>query len=137
MEILEIIIGLLLVAAAGVLVAVVLFQEAKSDRLSGAVAGAGGDTYWSKGKGKSQDKLKERITLIVSICFVVVVLALYILQPWKARINHGDFENIKDYTGSVTTTAAPTTTVTPSTTGAATTTVAPVTTTAPVTTVAP
>ena len=51
MEILEIILVVLMIAAAAVLVFAVLRQSSKSQGLSGAIGGGSSDTYYGQGKG--------------------------------------------------------------------------------------
>ena len=63
------------------LVVAVLMQSSKDHRLSGAIAG-GADTFFGKTKGNTMDKLFSKLTIIGSIVFVVVVIALYVLINW-------------------------------------------------------
>ena len=63
------------------LVFTVLMQSSKDHRLSGAIAG-GADTFFGKTKGNTMDKLFSKLTIIGSIVFVVVVVALYVLINW-------------------------------------------------------
>lgn len=63
------------------LVVAVLMQSSKDHKLSGAIAG-GADTFFGKNKGNSMDKLFSKLTIIGSIVFVVIVVALYVLINW-------------------------------------------------------
>ena len=63
------------------LVVAVLMQSSKDHRLSGAIAG-GADTFFGKTKGNTLDKLFSKLTIIGSIVFVVIVVALYVLINW-------------------------------------------------------
>ena len=65
------------------LVFTVLMQSSKDHRLSGAIAG-GADTFFGKSKGNTMDKLFSKLTIVGSIVFVVIVLAMYILINWHA-----------------------------------------------------
>lgn len=69
--------GLLLVMALFLVVAV-LFQSGKDKRLSGSIAG-GAETFFGKAKGSSMDKMLSKLTTIVSIVFMIVVIAMYIV----------------------------------------------------------
>lgn len=69
--------GLLLVMALFLVVAV-LFQSGKDKRLSGSIAG-GAETFFGKAKGSSMDKMLSKLTTIVSIIFMIVVIAMYIV----------------------------------------------------------
>ena len=58
---------------------VVLMQSGKSAGLSGAIAG-GADTFLSKNKAKSVDAKLARWTKWVAIAWVVLTLALCLMQ---------------------------------------------------------
>ena len=62
-----------------VLVAVVMLQSGKSAGLSGAIAG-GADTFLSKNKAKSVDAKLARWTKWVAIAWVVLTMALCLMQ---------------------------------------------------------
>lgn len=74
---LEIVLGIIILVAAAVLVAFVLLQSGKDKRLSGTIAGAA-ETFFSKGKSKTADKMLARITTVLSFVFVVAVVVLYV-----------------------------------------------------------
>lgn len=96
---LEIIIGVLLILVSIFLIVAVLFQSSKNARLSGAIAG-GAETFFGKAKGKTIDKKLNKLTIIISIVFAVVVLAIYAIQPGKAKISY-DYNSLKDYIAGV------------------------------------
>jgi len=75
---LEITLGIITLALAVVLVALVLLQSGKDKRLSGTIAGAA-ETFFAKGKSKTRDKILSRVTTVLSFVFVVLVVVLYIL----------------------------------------------------------
>ena len=56
----------------------VLMQSGKDSRLSGAIAG-GMDTFFGKSKASTWERKLSVATIIVSILFVLAVLALYVL----------------------------------------------------------
>jgi len=62
------------------LIAVILLQSGKSAGLSGALSGGGGDTFLSKNKAHTLDARLAQMTKWVAIGFVVVTLALNLLQ---------------------------------------------------------
>lgn len=74
---LEIILGIIIIALAAVLIALVLLQSGKDKRLSGTIAGAA-ETFFAKGKSKTRDKILARITTVMSFVFVILVVAFYI-----------------------------------------------------------
>ena len=61
------------------LIAIVMLQSGKSAGLSGAIAG-GADTFLSKNKAKSVDAKLARWTKWVAIAWVVLTLALCLMQ---------------------------------------------------------
>lgn len=73
----EIVMGIAVIAIAVALIALVLLQSGKDKRLSGTIAGAA-ETFFSKGKSKTADKLLARITTVLSFVFVVAVVVLYV-----------------------------------------------------------
>ncbi|MBP3370162.1 MAG: preprotein translocase subunit SecG [Clostridia bacterium] len=69
----EIALGIILIVLAVVLVTCVLLQSGKDKKLSSAITGSA-DTFFSKGKSKSKDKMLSRITTILSVVFVVLTV---------------------------------------------------------------
>lgn len=70
----EIALGILLIVLAAVLVVCVLLQSGKDKKLSSTITGSA-DTFFSKGKSKSKDKMLSTVTTILAIVFVVVAFA--------------------------------------------------------------
>lgn len=75
----EIAFGIVLMVAALFLIIAVLMQSGKSNKLSGTIAG-GAETFFGKTKGKSIDKMFSKLTTIVAVCFVVLVVVVYVIQ---------------------------------------------------------
>ena len=78
MEVLQYVLGGVLIALAVALTVMVLFQSAKDKRLSGTIAG-GAETFFGKSKGSSLDKLLSKLTVVVSILVVILTVALVIV----------------------------------------------------------
>lgn len=74
-----IMLGILLVCAVIIIVAVTL-QKTSEDGLSSTIAG-GADTYYGKEKAATGQKKLYKWTMIASIIFAVAVLAAYVIQP--------------------------------------------------------
>ena len=70
----EIALGILLIVLAAVLIVCVLLQSGKDKKLSSTITGSA-DTFFSKGKSKSKDKMLSTVTTILAIVFVVVAFA--------------------------------------------------------------
>ena len=94
-----ILIGILLVAAVFIVVAVTM-QRSEKDGLSGTIVG-GTETYYGKEKSVKKDKVLYKWTLIVSIIFAVAVLVVYIIQPDFHSTSYGldQWQKLSDYSG--------------------------------------
>ena len=69
--------GILLVLAVAIVI-LVLLQQGKDKKLSGAIAG-GSDTFYGKSKSADKDKVLSTVTAIVSVLFVLIVITMCIL----------------------------------------------------------
>ncbi len=78
MVVLQFVFGGILLALAVAIVALVLMQQGKDKKLSGAIAG-GSDTFYGKNKGADKDKLLSTVTTVAAVLFVVVVVAMYLI----------------------------------------------------------
>ena len=74
----EIVLGIVLCVLAVALVICVLLQSGKEKSLSGTIAGAG-ESFFSKSKGKTKDKMFSRVTTILAFVFAAVVVAMYVV----------------------------------------------------------
>ncbi|MBQ8689788.1 MAG: preprotein translocase subunit SecG [Clostridia bacterium] len=94
-----ILLGILLVAAVFIVVAVTM-QRSEKDGLSGTIVG-GTETYYGKEKSVKKDKVLYKWTLIVSIIFAVAVLVVYIIQPDFHSTSYGldQWQKLSDYSG--------------------------------------
>ena len=78
MNIPQLILSIVDVAAAIFLIAVVLLQSGKSAGLSGAIAGVA-DTFMAKNWAKTWDAKLAKMTKWVAIVFVILTLALSLI----------------------------------------------------------
>lgn len=78
MEVLMIVLGAILLLLAVALVALVLMQQGKDKKLSGAIAG-GSDTFYGKNKTADKDKVMSVVTAIIAVVFVGIVIAMYLI----------------------------------------------------------
>ena len=76
----EFVVGIILIASAVFLVVAVLMQSGKDHNMSGAIAG-GAETFFGKSKGRTIDRVLNKLTTIVAIIFAVLVVICYIVQP--------------------------------------------------------
>ena len=72
------VLGAILLALAIALVVLVLLQQGKDKKLSGAIAG-GSDTFYGKNKTADKDKVMSIATGIIAVVFVGIVIAMYFL----------------------------------------------------------
>ena len=91
-----ILIGVLLISAVAIVVAVI-FQKSK-EGLSGTIVG-GTETYYGKDKAVQKDKVLGKWLLIVSIVFAVAVLVVYVIQPDynSASYDLDQWQTLSDY----------------------------------------
>lgn len=102
----QIIVGIILLIAAVFLVIAVLMQSGKSHNLSGTIAG-GAETFFGKTKAKTWDKVLNKVTTIVAVCFALLVIVVYVIQPNTATDPDDVFDDLADLEqGDTVTTAA-------------------------------
>ncbi len=75
MSVLKYVVGVIFILACAALVVLVLMQEGKSQGL-GAIQGTVENTYWGKNKGRSREGVLKKVTVCLSVAFVVVSLLL-------------------------------------------------------------
>ncbi|MCM8711811.1 preprotein translocase subunit SecG [Clostridium sp. SYSU_GA19001] len=69
-----------LVIISMVLIVSVLLQPSKTSGLSGFIGGGSTDTYYSKNKARTYEAVMARLTVICSILFAAVVIALNLVE---------------------------------------------------------
>lgn len=84
-EIFYLVSSIVLLISAIVLVVVILIQSNSSKGLSGAIAG-GSDTFYGRNKGKSIDKKLMIVTIVLTVLFAILSLAVFSLQTNSATI---------------------------------------------------
>lgn len=78
MTTLEIVFGIILLVMSVFLIVAVLLQSGKDKNLSGTIAG-GAETFFGKSKAKSRDQLLSTLTIIISIVFTILAIAMYLI----------------------------------------------------------
>ena len=76
---LEITLGIILMVLAVALIVCVLLQSGKDKSLSSSITGGASESFFSKGKGKSKDKLFSIATTVLAIVFAIVAIAMVII----------------------------------------------------------
>ena len=82
MEVLEIIVGALVLLVSIAVIAVVLFQSGSRAGVSGAISGVA-DTFLSKDKAKTADKMAAKYTQLLAVVFFVLVIAALAISYFK------------------------------------------------------
>ena len=75
MSVLDYVFGVLFIIICLALVVLVLMQEGKNQGL-GAIQGTVENTYWSKNKGRSREGILKKVTIGLSVLFIVVSILL-------------------------------------------------------------
>jgi len=75
MDVLRVIVTVLYVLICIALVVLVIFQESKTQGLSGSINGVA-ETYWGKNKGRSMEGALEKGTKILAALFIVLSVVL-------------------------------------------------------------
>lgn len=82
MAVLEIIVGVLVLLVSIAVVVVVLFQSGSRAGVNGAISGVA-DTFLSKDKAKTADKLAAKYTKVLAAVFFVLVIAALAIGYFK------------------------------------------------------
>ena len=75
MSALDYVFGVVFIIVCAALVVLVLAQEGKNQGL-GAIQGTVENTYWGKNKGRSREGLLKKVTVVLSVLFVVFSVIL-------------------------------------------------------------
>ena len=75
MNVLGYVFGVLFIIVCLALVVLVLAQEGKNQGL-GAIQGTVENTYWGKNKGRSREGVLKKITIALSVLFIVFAIVL-------------------------------------------------------------
>ena len=75
MSALDYVFGVLFILVCVALVVLVLAQEGKNQGL-GAIQGTVENTYWGRNKGRSREGILKKVTVVLSVLFVVFAVVL-------------------------------------------------------------
>ena len=73
------VLGSILLALTVFLVILILKQTGKEKGLSGTITGGSADTFFGKAGGDSKDKLLSTLTIVGTVVFVAITIALVII----------------------------------------------------------
>ena len=75
MSVLDYVFGVMFIIVCLALVVLVLAQEGKNQGL-GAIQGTVENTYWGRNKGRSKEGVLKKVTVLLSVLFVVFAILL-------------------------------------------------------------
>ena len=75
MNVLGYVFGVLFIIVCVALVVLVLAQEGKNQGL-GAIQGTVENTYWGRNKGRSREGVLKKVTIVLSVLFIVCAIVL-------------------------------------------------------------
>ena len=78
----ELALGIAILVIAVFLIVAVLLQSGKDQSLSGAISGSA-ETFFTKSKARTWDKILSKLTLVISIIFSILVVVMYIYVSTK------------------------------------------------------
>ncbi len=76
MAVTEIVLGIILIIMAVAVIVCVLMQSGKEKSISSTITGGASDSFFSKGKAKSKDKVFSLVTTILTVIFAIFVVAV-------------------------------------------------------------
>ena len=79
MDLMITIFSIVLMILAAALVTCVLMQSGKDKSLSSTITGGASESFFSKGKSKTKEKVLSRITTVLAIVFAIATVVLVIL----------------------------------------------------------
>lgn len=82
MTVLSIILAVVDILICLAIIMLVVAQEGH-DRGMGAIMGGSTDTFYNRNASRGKDKMMKKMTLILSIAFVVITIALYSMVAIK------------------------------------------------------
>jgi len=74
----QIIVSVLQIIFSLAIIIIILLQSAKSEGLSGSIAG-GAETFFGKNKGRTMDAILSKYTSAVAIMFMVTSIVLFLV----------------------------------------------------------
>lgn len=72
----ETILGIVLLVMSIAMVVVVMLQPGKDQR-STAISGGSSDTFFSKSKSNTKEKMLEKITIVMAVLMFILLIAMY------------------------------------------------------------
>ena len=75
MSVLDYVVGVIFILICVALVGLVLAQEGKSQGL-GAIQGTVENTYWGRNRGRSREGILKKVTIALSVLFIVISVVL-------------------------------------------------------------
>ena len=93
-----VLLSILLVCAVAITIAVTL--QKSNEGLSGTIAG-GSETYYGKDKASQTGKKLFKLTLILSVIFAIIVLAVFVIQPDYSSTTENNWKSLSEFSSSL------------------------------------
>lgn len=77
MQTVSVILAVLDILICVALIILIIAQEGQDRGMGALTGGSSMDTFYSKNSGQSKEKNQRKMTLILSVAFIVVTIALY------------------------------------------------------------
>lgn len=81
MEVLEIVMGVIILLISIAIIILCLMQEQKPQNATAALTGASNDSFYDKNRGRTKEARLKRITFWLAVAFFVVILFMDIVMP--------------------------------------------------------
>ncbi len=82
MNIVEIVLGVVLLISCLMIIIIVLMQDSKDQGLTSAVGGGSSDSFFSKNESRTKEARLNRWTKVAAFLFFVITLAVNIAIPF-------------------------------------------------------
>ena len=93
-----VLLSILLVCAVAITIAVTL--QKSNEGLSGTIAG-GSETYYGKDKASQTGKKLFKLTLILSVIFAILVIAVFVIQPDYSSTTTNEWKSLSEFSSSL------------------------------------
>lgn len=81
MNVLEIILGAVVLLISVILIVICMMQEQKPQNATAALTGASNDSFYDKNRGRTKEARLKKITFVFATAFFVLILFMDIVMP--------------------------------------------------------
>ncbi len=92
---------MVILLAMGIFLVVMMMLQKSNKGLSSTIAG-GTDTYFGQSNGDRRARILNILTIVVSIVFVIVVLAMFLFQPdYNNYVVGNEWQDVSNYMSQI------------------------------------